>query len=300
MGPAENIRTILQTIRPPFLLLSPVCIFLGYASAVYCGAQPAPWLTMLVIFGALCAHVSVNTFNEYADFQSGLDELTRRTPFSGGSGALQQNPAAATGVLAPAITTLMITIVLGLYFIYLRGWSIVILLVVGVSIIVAYTSWLNRQPLLCLLAPGLGFGLLYVVGAHVVLSGSYHVVAFYTALLPFLLANNLLLLNQYPDIEADRAVGRRHLPISRGVHTSNLVYLGQACLALVTVVAGVQLAMLPAACLLALPALLPALLVFYGLMRHGRDTDRLIPYMALNVFTVLVAPLLLGIGLLMS
>ena len=47
---------------------------------------------MLVLIGAVSAHISVNTFNEYFDFLSGLDAKTVKTPFSGGSGALVENP----------------------------------------------------------------------------------------------------------------------------------------------------------------------------------------------------------------
>lgn len=46
----------------------------------------------LALLGALSAYISVNVFNEYIDFKTGLDLVTRRTPFSGGSGTLPANP----------------------------------------------------------------------------------------------------------------------------------------------------------------------------------------------------------------
>ena len=55
--------------------------------------------------GALCCHVSVNAFNEYYDFRSGLDARTRRTPFSGGSGTLPGKPELAGQALATAVVT---------------------------------------------------------------------------------------------------------------------------------------------------------------------------------------------------
>ena len=67
-------------------------------------ADPESYLVVRVFIGAISAHIGVNTFNEYADFKSGLDSLTRRTPFSGGSGSLPQNPALATAVLYIAIS----------------------------------------------------------------------------------------------------------------------------------------------------------------------------------------------------
>jgi 1,4-dihydroxy-2-naphthoate octaprenyltransferase len=68
----------------------------------------------------------------------------------------------------------------------------------------------------CWLAPGLGFGPLMVMGTEVALAGQYTLEGFVASLVPFFLVNNLLLLNQYPDIEADKAVGRRHFLVVYG------------------------------------------------------------------------------------
>ncbi len=40
----------------------------------------------------------------------------------------------------------------------------------------------------------------------------------------FFLVSNLLLLNQFPDLEADRSAGRRHLPIVLGRPSSSQVF----------------------------------------------------------------------------
>lgn len=295
MALLDNTSTVLQTTRPAFLLLSPVSILLGYATATYCGADPGIALPGLVIFGALCAHISVNTFNEFSDFRSGLDDCTRRTPFSGGSGALQINPAAANGVLLLAQLTLTVTVLLGLYFVYLRGWSIIILLVTGISIIVSYTKWLNQRAFLCLIAPGLSFGILFVVGSHVVLSGFYNDIAFYVALVPFFLTNNLLLLNQYPDIEADRSVGRRHFPIAYGIARSNMLYVMQVLLTMIVITAACWFSILPSRCLAALIPMLLSFPVIYGLARHGKDIKKLMPFLGVNVFVTLITPLVLAL-----
>ncbi|MCH2157572.1 MAG: hypothetical protein MK096_02180 [Oleiphilaceae bacterium] len=42
---------------------------------------------------------------------------------------------------------------------------------------------------------------------------TYDQLAYLALLLPFCLSNNLLLLTQYPDIHADKNVGRRTFPI---------------------------------------------------------------------------------------
>jgi 1,4-dihydroxy-2-naphthoate polyprenyltransferase len=104
----KHILTVIKSTRPSFLILSPICIFLGYSSAILSGADPEQYLVTLVFVGAICAHISVNTFNEYLDFKSGLDQITHKTPFSGGSGALPENPGMASSVLAVAILSIVI------------------------------------------------------------------------------------------------------------------------------------------------------------------------------------------------
>ncbi len=86
------ISTLLRAARLPFLVLTPLCLALGVALLQLQGVAPNPQDLLLILLGALLMHVAVNGFNEYFDFRSGLDLMTRRTPFSGGSGALPAQP----------------------------------------------------------------------------------------------------------------------------------------------------------------------------------------------------------------
>ena len=95
-------RTVLATTRPSFLLLSLVSAALGLASGASTGHPNDPASAALALLGALSAHAAVNLHNEWHDFRSGLDASTRRTPFSGGSGALVANPSAARATLPAA------------------------------------------------------------------------------------------------------------------------------------------------------------------------------------------------------
>ena len=59
-------RTLIQASRPSFLILSPVCVFLGASTAMAASGPIDTATLVLVVIGALCAHISVNTLNEYA------------------------------------------------------------------------------------------------------------------------------------------------------------------------------------------------------------------------------------------
>ncbi|HHL31380.1 MAG TPA: prenyltransferase [Oceanospirillales bacterium] len=288
---------LIQTLRVPFLVLTPICVFLGVSLVVYSGGSVDSRLLLLVLTAAICAHISVNTLNEYMDFNSGLDLLTNKTAFSGGSGALPKYPEMKKVVLAIGIVSLLVTVAIGLYFISRFGLSILPLGVLGVFLIVSYTGWINKYPLLCLIAPGLGFGFLFVIGSQYVLTGSYLSLSWQLAIIPFALVNNLLLLNQYPDCEADKTAGRNHFPIAFGVTKSNVIYGLFVGLAIVVLLTLVLLNYLP---ILSLVALLPLPLAFYalsGAIKHGKNIGKHPRYLASNVLVALTTPLLLAVSI---
>lgn len=290
-------KDILGPMRVPFLLLTPACVLLGIATAAHSGAHINPIQVLIVLVGAVCTHISVNAFNEYDDFKSGLDAHTERTPFSGGSGTLPANPAMAKTALITAIVSFGIVALTGVYFTWLRGLAILPLGLLGMFIIVIYTPWLTRNPLLCLIAPGLGFGPLMVMGTYFALTGQYSWMAFVASLVPFFLVSNLLLLNQFPDVEADKAVGRRHFPIQIGRHQSSLIFGSFLVFTYIAIIAGVVLGILPIGSLLGLGTLILAFPLLRGAIMHSEDIHKLIPFMGNNVLVNLLTPVLVAVGL---
>lgn len=211
---------VVRAARPNFLVLAPLCAGLGVAIAWQQGEPPTLPDTLLVLIGALLAHAAVNLLNEYEDFVSGLDLITRRTPFSGGSGALPEAPYAAKRVLLAALGTLGLVVAIGLYFLWLRGLPMLVLGAAGVVLVLTYTRWITRSPILCLLAPGLGFGPVMILGSLVALGARLDTPAIAVSVISLLLVSELLLINQIPDAEADAKAGRRHLVITLGQPTA--------------------------------------------------------------------------------
>ena len=293
-------HTVLRSFRPPFLLLTPVCVFLGVASACAAGLQVHYFQVLLAGLGALLAHIAVNALNEYEDFESGLDLKTLRTPFSGGSGALPADHGSAGAVRIAALAALAGTVAIGLYFLWREGWTLLGLGLPGVLLIVSYTRWLNQVPWLCLVAPGAGFGISMVLGTQLAVAGEFSRVGFAAALLEFFLVNNLLLLNQFPDIEADRSVGRNHFSIAYGARAGAWAYGAIVVAAVVTVVVAGALRLFPMSGYWLVLALLPGFYVAAGAMRYGVALGAHTHYLAVNVAMTLLVPLLLGILLMVS
>lgn len=296
----SELKYVLGPMRLPFLVLAPACVLAGWGSAAWeVGGISALYL-ILAFAGGLAAHISVNALNEYFDFKSGLDLRTRRTPFSGGSGTLPENPEKVHYALTVGLVAAGIIALIGLYFISVWGMMILPLGILGLFVIVAYTPLLNRNVFLCLIAPGLGFGTLMVMGVDFVLTGAYSWTSFFASLPSFFLVSNLLLLNQFPDLEADRSIGRRNLPIVAGRPFSAIIYTAFLALTYLSIVIGVLLGYLPAFTLLGLVTIIPAIPVVKGVHKNADQIEALIPSMGLNVLITVLTPVLVGFGFFLS
>jgi len=297
----DNKKSVaLGSMRISFLVLPPTCVGLGVATALYSGGTIDIVHLILVLAGAVLAHISVNALNEYDDFKTGLDFKTIQTPFSGGSKAIPENPENAHHALIIGVSSLVITILIGFYFIYVRGWLLLPLGLSGVLIMVAYTKWITKSPILCLIAPGLGFGHLMVMGTNFVLTGTYSWTSFAVSMIPFFLVSDLLLLNQFPDIDPDREIGRKHLPIAVGKKICVMIYGLFLALTYFSIVAGWLLGLIPAQSLIALICAVFAVYIFIGVKKNTDSIADLIPFMGKNVALILATHILLTLGIILG
>jgi 1,4-dihydroxy-2-naphthoate octaprenyltransferase len=249
--------------------------------------------------GGILAHGCVNALNEYEDIKSGLDLKTQRTPFSGGSGTLVDDPARKqplalwTGIFCAVICT-----AIGVYFFTLHGWPILVIGALGLFVILIYTPILNKQPMLCLIAPGLGFGTFMVNGTYFCLTGSFSLTALLVSFIPFFLVSNLLLLNEFPDADVDKQFGRQHLPIMIGRQASAVIFTLFELFTYMVIIAGVAFSYIPTWTLISLVSLVFAVPAAMGALKNADNLPKLAPSMGQNVLLNLITPVLLGIGML--
>jgi 1,4-dihydroxy-2-naphthoate octaprenyltransferase len=184
-----------------------------------------------------------------------------------------------------------------LYFCSVWGWKALPIGIIGLVLLYGYTVWMVYQPVLCLIAPGLGFGPLMVLSTHFALTGTFTWQAVIASLVPFFLVSNLLLLNQFPDVEADRSAGRKHFPILVGRTISGYIYIAFLLAAYLVVVLGVIFGILPPFSLLALLTLILSIQIIRSVLANSENIPALIPAMGQNVIINLLTPVLLAIGL---
>lgn len=290
---------VVRASRPNFLVLAPLCAGLGVAIAWQQGEPPALLDTLLVLIGAVLAHAAVNLLNEYEDFTSGLDLITQRTPFSGGSGALPEMPSAAKRVLFAALGTLALVIAIGLYFLWLRGLPMLVLGATGVVLVLTYTRWITRSPIICLLAPGLGFGPVMILGSLIALGARLDSTALAVSLISLLLVSALLLINQIPDAEADRRIGRRHLVITLGKPAAARLVAILLLVSYGVLAASLLAGWLPSWSALALAPIPAALWISARLPEALGNPQQLNTVLAINVAALLTTLALLICGLIL-
>ncbi|MBN1298830.1 MAG: prenyltransferase [Actinobacteria bacterium] len=292
------LKLLFLETRPQYLLLSVILAFLGTSIAWYYQGTVNAWYAVLAGFGIVLTHISVNTLNDYFDYKSGIDLKTEVTPFSGGSGMLKAGLLKPRHVLWLGITALLFALPIGIYFIIVKGWLLLPLLLIAVICIVLYSPLILKHNWPEWSA-GLGLGMLPVLGSYFVQTGAYSVNVFLAAVPSLILVHNLLLINEFPDVEADRSGGRKTLPITMGIKKAAIIF-SVLTLMVYLWIAGIVIAgIAPVWALLAFLSAPFAAISVLGLYR-GKKPDSIINSMKNNVIVVLATQLLLAAGYLLG
>jgi 1,4-dihydroxy-2-naphthoate octaprenyltransferase len=291
------IKTWAMQIRAPFLLLSVLLVTIGGAVARYDHIFRLPRF-LLCLIGVICAHIAVNLSNEVSDFRTGIDRKTRRTPFSGGSGNLPDGITSVRAVSAAAILTLAVAALIGLYLAMVAGWLVVVFACAGAAAILLYTPVLSRWGIGEATA-GLCLGSLVVAGTYFTMAGHLTLNVLLLSAPPGILTALLLLLNEFPDVAADLAGGRKHLVIRLGYRGASMVYTASLTLSYVILIAGVWTGLFPRPTLLACLTVPLSVIVSKDAFRAGDDFKFLVPMLGKNVIIVLGTDLLMAIGYLL-
>ncbi|MDR9497602.1 MAG: prenyltransferase [Hydrogenovibrio sp.] len=296
----SQLKAVWLAARPPFLLLTLAVMALTFAvvdQAMF-SAHVSYWV--LVLWLALAAHISVNLLNEYDDALSSLDEMTARTPFSGGSGALQACPQAAGLVARVAWFLVGMIAAAGLFLVVSQQGALFWFGLVGLGLVVFYTRYLTHRPFVMLIAPGLAFGPVMMLGPELLLTGRVSWTMVMLSLMVFFLVNNLLLLNQFPDAAADARVGRVSLPMWLGTAASGTVFVQFLGLSYASLAVAILLGELPLLAALGFVTLLLALPLGWRVLRDHCNLSQLRPILGWNVAVVLLTPALVATGIWMG
>jgi 1,4-dihydroxy-2-naphthoate octaprenyltransferase len=290
----------LRELRAPFFVGTLTPAAFGAAYAHYSGYHFNWGLFGLTMLGTALANAGCNLANDYFDHKSGDDLLTQATPFSGGSKVIQEGLLRPHQVRNASILSLVICAAIGLYLnARTGGWVLLVVGIIGIMIAWFYT------------APPLRFGSRSGVGEIVCVLGCGPVIAFgayfvqaraltwpgLAAGLPIgFLMGLVLFINEFQDVEADAAVGKRTLVVVMGTRAASqlLSVVLAATYALVAVMVLVRI--LAPASLLVLATVPVAGFAAGRAHRYHADRPKLLPANAAIVLTHLASGVILTLA----
>lgn len=275
-----SIAAVAGISRAQFLAL-PVALVATATAAASCAGPWSPLYAGLALVGLLALHIAVDAINEAGDAESGIDYETDRTPFSGGSGTIPAGLVSVRFAYLWGLGFAALGAAIGIYFTVEVGPALLPILALGALCVLAYTHLLLKLGMGEVFA-GLGLGALPVLGAAMIHSGRIPIEAVAAAVPAFFMTFNLLLLNEFPDAEADRRGGRRHLVILLSRRAAAGVYVAAALGTPLAIALCVALRWLPPLCLLACAptfVLVPALRWAFA----APETSPPVPALAGNV-----------------
>lgn len=292
---SSMVKTYVLETRPQFLTLAAVLVLHGSALAAWHGPI-VWWHAVLAGVALVLLQASVNVLNDWHDYtRSGIDRKTVQTPFSGGSGMLPRGEITPGAALALGIGTLLAGVGIGLYLSWIAGFPLLIIGLVGAVSVVLYTPLLTRIGL-GELSAGFALGTLPVVGTYFLLTGRFDAAAWVSGIPAGLLTYNLLLLNEFPDTEADTAGGRHHMVVLLGKARARWLYAAVEIGAFVAIVAGAVAGVLTPWALLGLGAAVFGLKAVSTTLAQYESFEGLIPAQGANVVAVLATNVLLAVG----
>jgi len=199
--------------RPKTLLASFVPVIVGTALAINAG-EFNPLVAIVALICSLLIQIGTNFTNDLYDYFKGADTQARKGPTRVLSSGLISVKEMKTGILL----TFLLAFLLGLYLVHTGG---IIILIIGLLSIIAglaYTA--GPYPLAY---KGLGdifvfmfFGLIGTMGTYYLHTNHISLQAFLSSIPVGSLITNILVVNNYRDIEEDRLAGKNTLAVRLG------------------------------------------------------------------------------------
>ncbi|HEY8463816.1 MAG TPA: prenyltransferase [Bacillota bacterium] len=294
-----KLRLWLKATRASFFGASLIPVLVGTALASRSAEfQLLPMALALLVI--LSNHAGANLINDYYD-ALGSDAINRKvTPFSGGSRVIQLGLLTRKAVLTGAVLAygLGLGTGLGLTFFY-QNPLILLLAAAGTLLGIFYsiTSVNGMARGWGELTVGLAFGPLAVMGSFILQTGFVNLESFWAGIPVGFLIIGVLILNEFPDREADQKAGKRNLIVRVGYLRGVWVYLAIISLAYLAIFAGVISGIFPVTILFSTVTIPLAVWILLELRRYYDQVPQIIPALAGNIGLHFITGIFLCLGL---
>jgi 1,4-dihydroxy-2-naphthoate octaprenyltransferase len=218
----SKIEVWLLASRPKTLLAAVVPVIVGSSIAINDNSFKF-LVSLAALLCSLLIQIGTNFVNDLYDFQKGADTEIRTGPVRAIVSGLLTIGEMKTGIALTFITAF----VLGIYLVYIGGWLILFIGIISIAAGFAYTA--GPFPLAY---NGLGdvfvfifFGLVATTGTYYAQTGTITLFAFWASVPVGALITNILVVNNYRDIDQDRLVNKNTLAVKLGKRFARLQYV---------------------------------------------------------------------------
>ncbi len=298
MGLAEVWYT---ELRAPFFTASLVPVFLGAAVAWSMQRVFDPTLFLLTVAGVLFLHAGTNIANDYFDHKNGNDEINKEylSPFTGGSRMIQKGYLQPNSLLKASFLFFGAGALTGYYLYLATGGRLILgLMLVGLLSGVFYSSPpfnLGNYGVGELLA-GLNLGILVTLGSYYVQAGTITSEVAAVSIPVGLLMAAVLYVNEFPDYNADKTVGKNHLVVRLGRRRAVYGFITIITAAYAALVTGVLTGLVTPFTLLGFLTVPHAVRAMKTLWKNYNNSMYLIPACANTIKTHVYTGLLITLG----
>ena len=238
-----SLKLLAEAVRLPFISGSLLPVL---QVAVWQRAEPgfSWWAALVTLLGVGLLQSASNLINDYCD-AGGSDPLNRQvTPFSGGSRVIQEGRLSRDAVLKLSMLFFVAALACGLV---MAGTGRPWVLAVGTAGLCLGYFYSATAGALMLHGLGeaaifLAFGPILSWGAGYAIGGEFSWGAFLLGLPLAWLITAVLWINQFPDLEADAAAGKRNLVVRMGTAKARIIHIILMLLPFPTLVVLVELA----------------------------------------------------------
>jgi 1,4-dihydroxy-2-naphthoate octaprenyltransferase len=296
-----KIKLWLRAIRAPFYLGTIMAGLAGSALAFNEGKFNNNWLyfaaSILIIAGANCG---TNLINDYFDHLSTNDDINKySTPFSGGSRVIQEKLLKPGQMLIAGLVSFAVVGVIGIIFVIFVNFSLLWFGLAGIILGYFYTA-----PPLRIGYRGFGeiivfliCGPLSVIGTYFLFTGTITLKSILLSIPIGLLIFEILLINEFPDYEADKAVNKKHLVVRMGRQKARILFAVVIALTYLSVIIPIALRIFPLYLLIFLLTLPLAYKAVSVAIKKFGDEKQIIPAQANTIFLTIGYGILLSLGL---
>lgn len=225
--PLRRLKLWVKLSRPQFHLIGILPYVLGYLLAVFYGHDVNSSVMLLGASGVALIMLIAYYLGEYFDYET--DSANRGfNVFSGGSRVLQTGEIRRSSPLVAALLLLFPVAGIGvvLHFYYRCGAYTIPLGLLGLSAGVFYSAkpvqWAYQG--LGELLIGVSYGWLTVNTGYYLQTGQFNIIGTFVALPIMTSAMAVILINEFPDREADKTVGKRNLVVLLGTRLASTLY----------------------------------------------------------------------------